>query len=384
MPLGGIIRSAPKAIRQADKGFYGAGCPHLGVESLVEQLNKLLIHYGCRTRVGLKMQLSLELPTLEMGISSQPLQESYKRYGPWIMDGWFKSLWEKVDMSGITVEVCNILLLQPRKRDNWMMMELKRKGHSTEDLRQLNRVRVHQQVLFLSDVLGASGKSLDNKYLKQKGMGEQWSTFWFPKENPPSKDFRLWQQAIAQLIPAGKIMDRLGNFKATLHKIREWRLDNEDTRLLHIKGEVMDMNKPLQVGRYVTTTNRWTLVGIAIPTANLGQYCTIREVDPGVIAVLSQTDLPPSPLKHDSFLEVLTKWGCIWMWDSIVLVGKDDWTEKAIANRSCVAVTNGSYTAFILEFTDGTGRLICSFPETTVSENAYQEELLGLMAIHLI
>ena len=161
MPLGGIIRSAPKTIRQVDKGLYGAGCPYLGVESLVEQLNKLLMNYGCKTRVGLNMQLSLELLTLEMGISSQPLQESYKRYGSCITYGWFKSLWEKVDMFGIKVEVCNIPLLQPRKSDNRMMMELNRKGHSTEDLRRLNRVRVHQQVLVLSDVLGASGKSLN-------------------------------------------------------------------------------------------------------------------------------------------------------------------------------------------------------------------------------
>ena len=77
----------------------------MGVKSLVEQLNKILMHYRCRTSVGLKMQLSLELLTLEMGISSQPLQESYKRYGPWITAGWFKILWEKVDMVRITVEV---------------------------------------------------------------------------------------------------------------------------------------------------------------------------------------------------------------------------------------------------------------------------------------
>ena len=171
MPLGGIIRSAPKAIRKVDKGFYGAGCPHLGVEILVEQLNKLLIHYGCITSLGLKMQLSLELLTLEMGILSQPLQESYNTYGPCITDRWFKSLWVKVYMFGITVEVCNIPLLQPRKRYKWMMMELKRKGNSTEDLRQFNRLRVHQQLLFLSDVLGASVKSLDKKYLKQRGVG---------------------------------------------------------------------------------------------------------------------------------------------------------------------------------------------------------------------
>ena len=139
------------------------------------------------------------------------------------------------------MEVCNIPLLQPRKSNKCMMMELKCKGHSVEDLRQLNIVRVHQQVLFLSDVLGTSGKSLDKKYLKQRGEGEQWSTFRFPKENPPRNDFRLCCQAIAQPIPAGGIMDRLGKFKAPSHKIWEWRLDNEDTRLLHIKGEVMDV-----------------------------------------------------------------------------------------------------------------------------------------------
>ena len=95
-------------------------------------------------------------------------------------------------MFGITVEVCNIPLLQPRNGYKKMIMELKRKGHSTEDLRRLNRVRVHQQMLFLSDVLGASGKSLDRKYLKQRGVGEQCYTFRFPKEKPLQKEFRLW------------------------------------------------------------------------------------------------------------------------------------------------------------------------------------------------
>ena len=100
-----------------------------------------------------------------------------------------------------------------------MIMELKRKGPSTEDIHRLNRVRVHQQVLFLSDVLGASVKSLDRKYLKQRVVGEQWSTFQFPKERPPRKDFWLWQQAITQVILAGGIMDRLGSFKELGHKV---------------------------------------------------------------------------------------------------------------------------------------------------------------------
>ena len=69
-------------------------------------------------------------------------------------------------MFGITVEVCNIPLLQPRYGDKWMMMVFKRVGYSTDNLCRLNKVWVHQQVLFLSDVLGASGKSLDINDLK--------------------------------------------------------------------------------------------------------------------------------------------------------------------------------------------------------------------------
>jgi hypothetical protein len=49
LPLGGIVSKANRGIRQLDRGFYGAGFPHPGVEATLEQANKLLMHYGCRT-----------------------------------------------------------------------------------------------------------------------------------------------------------------------------------------------------------------------------------------------------------------------------------------------------------------------------------------------
>ena len=41
-------------------------------------------------------------------------------------------------------------------------------GFSKKDFIRLNRVRLHQQALFLSGVLGASGKILDPKYTTQE------------------------------------------------------------------------------------------------------------------------------------------------------------------------------------------------------------------------
>ena len=66
-------------------------------------------------------------------------------------------------------------------------------------------------------------------------------------------------------------MDRIGNFKSPPHKIWEWRLKNDDTRLLHIKGEVMDVYKLSQVERYATTPNIWMQVQISMTKAKVGQ-----------------------------------------------------------------------------------------------------------------
>ena len=53
LPLGGVVRSAPAAVRQLGRGFYGVGCPHLGIECLEAQLGKLLTHYGCNSSTSL-------------------------------------------------------------------------------------------------------------------------------------------------------------------------------------------------------------------------------------------------------------------------------------------------------------------------------------------
>ena len=69
-------------------------------------------------------------------------------------------------------------------------------GFGKQYLEQLNRVRIHQQVLFVSYVLGASGKQLDNSYFNRWSKGEQLSKLNFPKEHPSRKEFLLWKEAL--------------------------------------------------------------------------------------------------------------------------------------------------------------------------------------------
>jgi hypothetical protein len=170
--LGGVVRKANCGIRQLDRGFFGAGFPHPGVEATVEQANKLLMHYGCHTALGDELQMLLELLVVDLGLSFQPFCVSYKHYGEWVTTCWLKQVWEKIDRYGFVLTVHNLSLSFPREGDDWLMAQFIATGYEGEELLILNKVRKHQQVLFLSDILGASGGSFDKRYLEMRWVRE--------------------------------------------------------------------------------------------------------------------------------------------------------------------------------------------------------------------
>jgi hypothetical protein len=79
LPICGICRSVSREIRQMDRGFYGIGSPHPGVECMISQINKLLTHYGSSLGLGIHMQASKELLVTEGGVSTQILAEPFAR-----------------------------------------------------------------------------------------------------------------------------------------------------------------------------------------------------------------------------------------------------------------------------------------------------------------
>jgi hypothetical protein len=85
-------------------------------------------------------------------------------------------------------------------------------GYSLAELRRLNKVRIHQQVIFLSDVLRANGLRLDGKYLQRRPSSATWSKHKFPKEKPCSRDFALWRAALAEIAPSHRSSEKLGRF----------------------------------------------------------------------------------------------------------------------------------------------------------------------------
>ncbi len=91
--------------------------------------------------------------------------------------------------------------------------------YTAEELRILNRVRKHQQVLFLLDIPGAGGGSVDKWYLTKRLPGERWSSMKFLWEVVNEAEMGLWPRAIAQVVTHGSAQASLGAFKVDGHKL---------------------------------------------------------------------------------------------------------------------------------------------------------------------
>ena len=115
-PQGGIRRTARGGTRQLASGFYGIGCPHPAIECLVAQLNKLIMHFGSPSCLGINMQTLVELLVIELGLSLQSFAEDYDACQHWVTHSWLKSVWGKSFKLGINIQLAHTPLQPPRER----------------------------------------------------------------------------------------------------------------------------------------------------------------------------------------------------------------------------------------------------------------------------
>ncbi len=189
-----------------------------------KSIHYLLMHYGCRTALGTELQTSLELLVVDLGLSFQPFQVSYEHFGDWVTTSWLKRVWEKVSFFGFTLSVRNLPACYPREGDDWLMSRFIARGYTANELATLNRVRKHQQVLFLSDILGVGGGSVDKRYLQKRRAVEYWSSMKFPREVVTAPEMELWCRAIMQVVSDSydpltllKLIEKLVLFKNILY-----------------------------------------------------------------------------------------------------------------------------------------------------------------------
>ncbi len=132
----------------------------------------------------------------------------------------------------------------------------------------------HQQDLFLSDILGAGGGSVDKHYLHKCQTGERWSLMKFPRKEVTAPEMELWCCAIAQVVSHGPVQASLGTFKVDGHKLWEWRVLETQGRLYRQNGDQVEVYGHVHRSQYKH-----------ICTSCLGKMCgdmaTVEEGMPG-------------------------------------------------------------------------------------------------------
>jgi hypothetical protein len=158
-----------------------------------------------------------------------------------VTTGWLKRVWEKLDRFKFAVMVHNLHLVFPQKEINWLMARLIAIGYKDNDLQTLNRIRKHQHVLFLSNIFGAGGESLDKRYLQKRWGTDCWSTIKFPRAVVTEVEMHPWCTAVTQVVAAGPACNRLGTFNEEGHKIWECRICEGAGRLYRRNGDTVEV-----------------------------------------------------------------------------------------------------------------------------------------------
>jgi hypothetical protein len=177
---------APLDCRMVDASFYCPGLPHPGVEVLIAMTNKLQMHFGCRTGLRTFLRTSYSFFLLELGVSFQPLQSSYQRFSFLATHTWMKMLWKKLDKFDIIVQTANSSFQIPWSGDKFLMLVFMDRGHSREAMKQLNWVKLHLQIIFLSNILSTLGLRIDPTVLWHWDPSTTHSTKKCPKRSQGS------------------------------------------------------------------------------------------------------------------------------------------------------------------------------------------------------
>jgi hypothetical protein len=283
LPLGGVIRTAPLDCWMVDAGFYCPGLPHPGVGALIAMTNKLLMHFGCRTALGNLLRTSYSLLLLELGVSFKPLQSLYQKFSFLATHAWMKMFWEKLDKFNITVQTAESPLKFPRQGDKFLMLVCMECDHGREALIRLNRVRVHLQLIFLSDILSALGLRINPMVLQHQATGEFHLSMRCPKEEPTDLDFLLWRESVEDICPSRLQVHSAGMYVEETHRIHPWRWCQKSNTLLHTAqgSDTMDVysNTVRKLNRYANTASR--------PQQEMGKICSVEEIQPGMFRVMS-------------------------------------------------------------------------------------------------
>ncbi len=240
----------------------------------------------------------------ELGLSFTPLQESYSHYSFLVTHSWMKMLWEKVSKFDIKIVMMAASQKFPRECDQFIMQDLAWKGYDSDALLWLNKIWISLQLLFMSDILTASGNIMYIDILSHclpevSNLDMRW-----PQEQPTNLDMQLWKNAMLSICPSRCTTHSVGRFISNTHRLWHWSWCKEGSMLRRPEtdGETEDVfvsgKKPNRFHySHSQPRNNQQVVCSVMPTIDREHW--------QLLSTAPCTATIPAP---STFLEVLEAW----------------------------------------------------------------------------
>lgn len=402
LPYIGVNRNIKKEWRNLHSTFGGIGLLSLPIEQFICRTTLLLQHYNTPSIIGKKLTCSLHLLQLQLGTNSNPFLLSYKRFGHLAPHSWASRYWESIEHFPIRLFLEYNTIAFPRRHDKTIMSFLNQHMPTAAIISSINRCRCYLNLLFLSDIATADGKSIDQDLLC-RGAIPRTSTYSFPPELPTRQDWVTWTDVWRQAVGYHRILPQpLGDWVHSTHIRWTWLYDSDSDQIIE------DCGTHLQIYKQQPGSRRFTRSSALYSRSNdifahhtndlLPASCTtIPSFRSDELRVSIKNTGPqlciPNKLPS-TFWDILEDLGGNWMWTNMCcdFDTSVDWFLSALTHGSLVWVTDGSHNpicspdicgaGWIVKDTTTDRRWAVSFFEVSERANSYRAELLGLLSIH--
>ena len=399
LPLLGVNRCITRFWRTLPIKYQGLGLPDFVVVACAAKVAWMLRHWGFDDTAGNAMMQAFEAFVIETGLYGNVFSQDYKVLGCLATDGtWFKNLWQTLRHLGVHLQVGEDHQLRPlRERDAPVLGELARKGYRGATLARLGRVAHYKGVIHISDMVQCDGQSFDPAVIDDSpGRSMKYT---FPREQPTSGDFRLWENALVVLGTVGMRLDeRLGEYVRPRHRPTEWYM-SEDEEFVYFWDEAdfaltyevfvrHPTRRPTRLRQFFV----WARTEVGQPPRE--RYATVSEVDATTVAVESYAPIPRELPSPTGFWPVLQSFPNQGLWKNFVCDGDGGWIRRGLRMGSLVIVHDGSYmkhvdkrvcsAAFMIYCTSSRSRAKGTVVEHSLSADNYRGEILGGLMVQLV
>ena len=394
----GICRNIPTDLRYIPSYFGGFALNDLTIEATAEALNMFLQHYETSSTLGTFLTASIENLQLELGVSGCPFSYEFDVWESLATDSWVKSLWERIQHFGLDLQLDYKVLPMPRVNDECIMESCVETGIRGSALIGINRVRKHQEALFLSDIVTADGRKIDPSYVgdwtstQEYQLGKHRSQFEFGRECPTPADWEAWSRYWNEQCNNSQfhiLPSFLGGWRAPSPRI--WRaFYDEDEDMLEVLSDDRGVLYFIKENRrYVERASDKAAIPRGIPA-------TVEWLTDGRAKLKHYTGqqvVESEPKGKSSFLEHLKSFGGTWMWKDLRMEADPSWVAESLKNGTLVCVTDGSFNrsvdpdicsaGWIIQCRETEKRIVGTVLERSESAGSYRGELVGMLAIKL-